>query len=75
MIWGALGMLICEFIVAIIGVSTDATAAVSAMIAFICIYVMFFATTVRPFPLLVSVGCFLPIFAKSSLLRNMLTVN
>lgn len=48
MIWGALGMLICEFIVAIIGVTTDATAAVSAMIAFICIYIFFFATTWGP---------------------------
>ena len=48
MIWGALGMLICEFIVAIIGVTTDSTAAVSAMIAFICIYIFFFATTWGP---------------------------
>lgn len=48
MIWGALGMLICEFIVAIVGVTTDSTAAVSAMIAFICIYIFFFATTWGP---------------------------
>jgi sugar porter (SP) family MFS transporter len=48
MIWGALGMLICEFIVAIIGVTTDATPAVAAMIAFICIYISFFATTWGP---------------------------
>jgi hypothetical protein len=48
MIWGALGMLICEFIVAIIGVTTDSTAAVSVMIAFICIYIFFFATTWGP---------------------------
>ncbi|KAM3088868.1 hypothetical protein ACMFMG_000491 [Clarireedia jacksonii] len=53
LIWGALGMLICEFIVAIIGVtagrlSEHNTSAVSAMIAFICIYIAFFATTWGP---------------------------
>ncbi|QSZ34333.1 hypothetical protein DSL72_005924 [Monilinia vaccinii-corymbosi] len=53
LIWGALGMLICEFIVAIIGVTAGAeskhnTGAVSAMIAFICIYISFFATTWGP---------------------------
>lgn len=53
MIWGALGMVICQFIVAIVGVTAGAatptnTSAVSAMIAFICLYVMFFATTWGP---------------------------
>ncbi|ATZ55657.1 hypothetical protein BCIN_12g02300 [Botrytis cinerea B05.10] len=53
LIWGALGMLICEFIVAIIGVtagreSENNTSAVSAMIAFICIYISFFASTWGP---------------------------
>ena len=48
MIWGALGMLVCEFIVAIIGVTTDSTSAVAAMIAFICIYIFFFASTWGP---------------------------
>ncbi|EKD18274.1 uncharacterized protein L3040_004769 [Drepanopeziza brunnea f. sp. 'multigermtubi'] len=53
MIWGALGMLICEFIVAIVGVtagreSQNNQSAVSAQIAFICIYIFFFATTWGP---------------------------
>ncbi|APA12941.1 hypothetical protein SS1G_08425 [Sclerotinia sclerotiorum 1980 UF-70] len=53
LIWGALGMLVCEFIVAIIGVtagraSQNNTSAVSAMIAFICIYISFFASTWGP---------------------------
>jgi MFS family permease len=49
MIWGALGMLVCEFIVAIIGVTDGkSTPAVSAMIAFICIYIFFFASTWGP---------------------------
>jgi SP family sugar:H+ symporter-like MFS transporter len=49
LIWGALGMVICQFIVAIIGVSTDQNkSATSAMIAFICIYIFFFASTWGP---------------------------
>jgi len=48
MIWGALGMLTCEFIVAIIGVTDSSNNAIRAMIAFICIYVFFFATTWGP---------------------------
>ncbi|KAH8587673.1 general substrate transporter [Bisporella sp. PMI_857] len=49
MIWGALGMVICQFIVAILGVTVfDNDNAVKAMIAFICIYIFFFATTWGP---------------------------
>jgi len=53
LIWGALGMLICEFIVGIVGVtagqeSKHNTSAVSAQIAFICFYIFFFATTWGP---------------------------
>ncbi|RQM05160.1 hypothetical protein DH86_00003162, partial [Scytalidium sp. 3C] len=53
LIYGALGMFICEFIVGIIGVtagreSQHNNSAVSAMIAFICIYIFFFASTWGP---------------------------
>ncbi|KAH8818525.1 general substrate transporter [Hyaloscypha sp. PMI_1271] len=53
LIWGALGMVICEFIVAIVGVtkgriSENDPAAVRAQIAFICFYIFFFATTWGP---------------------------
>ncbi|RDL31988.1 putative monosaccharide transporter [Venustampulla echinocandica] len=53
LIYGALGMLICEFIVGIVGVtagreSLHNNAAVSSQIAFICIYIAFFATTWGP---------------------------
>jgi sugar porter (SP) family MFS transporter len=53
LIYGALGMLICEFLVGIIGVtagreSQHNSSAVSAQIAFICIYIFFFATTWGP---------------------------
>ncbi|KAI9771941.1 MAG: hypothetical protein M1835_006334 [Candelina submexicana] len=49
LIWGAVGMVICQFIVAIVGVTDGQDhKAVSAMIAFICIYIFFFASTWGP---------------------------
>ncbi|KAK9233908.1 general substrate transporter [Lipomyces kononenkoae] len=49
MIWGALGMLLCEFVVAIVGViCKDNPSAIKAMITFICIYIFFFASTWGP---------------------------
>ncbi|KAJ4393993.1 hypothetical protein N0V93_003210 [Gnomoniopsis smithogilvyi] len=48
LIWGALGMVVCQFIVAIIGTITSTASATSAMIAFICIYIFFFASTWGP---------------------------
>ncbi|PYH86677.1 putative MFS monosaccharide transporter [Aspergillus uvarum CBS 121591] len=49
LLWGALGMVICQFIVAIVGVTDGGNkSAVSAMISFICIYIFFFASTWGP---------------------------
>jgi sugar porter (SP) family MFS transporter len=49
LLYGAVGMFICEFIVAIAGtVDGDNHKTVSAMIAFICIYIFFFASTWGP---------------------------
>lgn len=49
LIWGALGMLVCEFLVAIMGTAApNNTNVVQAMIAFICIYIFFFASTWGP---------------------------
>ncbi|KAL8638311.1 MAG: hypothetical protein Q9228_004529 [Teloschistes exilis] len=49
LIWGALGMLICEFLVAIMGTAAPTNDNVTrAMIAFICIYIFFFASTWGP---------------------------
>ncbi|KAI1498204.1 putative transporter [Biscogniauxia marginata] len=48
LLWGALGMVVCQFIVAIIGTITSTPSATSAMIAFICIYIFFFASTWGP---------------------------
>jgi len=49
LIYGAIGMLVCEYIVAIIGVAAgNNTTVVKAQIAFICIYISFFASTWGP---------------------------
>lgn len=49
LLWGALGMVICQFIVAIVGtVDGGNKSAVSAEISFICIYIFFFASTWGP---------------------------
>jgi len=47
---GAAGMCICQFLVAIIGVtiSTTNTAGQKVLIAFVCIYIAFFASTWGP---------------------------
>jgi SP family sugar:H+ symporter-like MFS transporter len=48
LIWGALGMVICQFIVAIVGTANGSDAATKVLIAFICIYIFFFASTWGP---------------------------
>lgn len=49
MIYGALGMVICQFIVAAVGTALpDNENATRSVVAFICIYIFFFATTWGP---------------------------
>ncbi|KAL3458212.1 general substrate transporter [Aspergillus heterothallicus] len=49
LLWGALGMVICQFIVAIAGtVDGSNSQTVRAQISFICIYIFFFASTWGP---------------------------
>lgn len=53
LIWGACGMIVMQFVVAIIGVTSGKESnhndgAVKAMIAFICLNIFFFATTWGP---------------------------
>lgn len=46
LVYGAIGMCICEFIVAIVGVSAGASETANyVLIVFVCIYVFFFAST------------------------------
>lgn len=48
LIWGALGMLVCEFIAAFVGTFDSSPDATRAIVAFICFYIFFFATTWGP---------------------------
>ncbi|VEU19936.1 DEKNAAC100662 [Brettanomyces naardenensis] len=49
LIWGAAGMCICEFIVAIVGtINSQDQGPVKVLISFICIYVFFFALSWGP---------------------------
>ncbi|KAI1117242.1 general substrate transporter [Nemania sp. NC0429] len=47
-LWGAVGMAICQFTVAIIGTIAHSAVSLSVMIAFICIFIFFFASTWGP---------------------------
>jgi SP family sugar:H+ symporter-like MFS transporter len=50
LLFGAIGMTICEFIIAIVGSTTSTTnkAAQAVEVAFVCIYIAFFASTWGP---------------------------
>jgi SP family sugar:H+ symporter-like MFS transporter len=50
LLFGAAGMCICEYIVAIVGVATPATnkSAEKILVAFVCIYTFFFAASWGP---------------------------
>ncbi|KAK4245240.1 hypothetical protein C7999DRAFT_43213 [Corynascus novoguineensis] len=67
--WGALGMMVSQLVVAAVGVAPPGRAgepaAVRAMIAFICIYIFFFASTWGPVGWVVIGECFpLPIRSR-----------
>lgn len=67
LIYGAVGMLICEFLIAIIGVSVgdSSKAASTCLIVFTCLYIFFFASTWGPAAWVVIGEIFpLPIRAK-----------
>ena len=52
--WGSIGMLACQFIVAAVGSTTNTPAGDKAFVAFICIYIFFFASTWGPLAWVVS---------------------
>jgi MFS family permease len=70
LIWGAVGMIASQFVVAMVGVTAGRAAAhndesVKAMIAFICIYIFFFAATWGPVGWVIVGECFpLPIRSR-----------
>ncbi|KXX74782.1 putative glucose transporter rco-3 [Madurella mycetomatis] len=70
LIWGAIGMIVTQLVVAIVGVTAGRAEvhdddAVKAMIAFICIYIFFFAVTWGPVGWVIVGECFpLPIRSR-----------
>jgi sugar porter (SP) family MFS transporter len=48
LLMGAIGMFICQYIVAIVGVTTDSDVANKVLIAFVCFYIFFFASSWGP---------------------------
>jgi SP family sugar:H+ symporter-like MFS transporter len=48
LLFGAIGMTFCEFIVAIVGVTTESDIANKVLIAFVCFYIFFFAISWGP---------------------------
>jgi len=50
LIWGAIGMVVCQFIAASVGVTNkdEAAPSTSAEVAFLCVFITFFATTWGP---------------------------
>lgn len=70
LLFGAIGMAVCQFIVAITGtiVGTTNSSAQSSMVAFVCIYIFFFACSWGPVAWVVTGEIFpLKVRAKSSL--------
>jgi MFS family permease len=66
LIFGAIGMLICEFIIAIVGTAAPGSQAAGyVLVVFVCIYIFFFASTWGPAAWVVIGEIFpLPIRAK-----------
>lgn len=48
LLWGAVGMSVSQFIVAIVGIATDSADANKVLIAFTCFFIAFFASTWGP---------------------------
>ena len=48
LLFGAIGMTICEFVVAIVGVTANSEVANKVLIGFVCFYIFFFAISWGP---------------------------
>ncbi|KAI9818286.1 MAG: High-affinity glucose transporter rgt2 [Phylliscum demangeonii] len=66
LLFGAIGMCVCQFIVAIVGVTSSSVVANKVLIAFVCIYIFFFACSWGPVAWIVTGELFpLKVRAKS----------
>lgn len=64
LLFGAIGMCICEFIIAIVGITTTSQVANQVLIAFVCFYIFFFACSWGPVGWVVVVS--LPCYSEQS---------
>ncbi|KAJ9210628.1 hypothetical protein DTO166G4_7771 [Paecilomyces variotii] len=48
LLFGAVGMFVCQYIVAIVGTTTSSVVANKVLIAFVCVYIFFFASSWGP---------------------------
>lgn len=48
LLFGAIGMSLCQFIISIVGVTSDSQVANNVLIAFVCFYIFFFACSWGP---------------------------
>ncbi|KAF7586781.1 High-affinity glucose transporter rgt2 [Aspergillus hancockii] len=67
LMFGAVGMCICQLIVAIVGTATSSDAANKVLIAFVCIYIFFFASSWGPVAWVVT-GELFPLKARAKCL-------
>lgn len=74
LLWGAVGMMVCQFIVAGIGSSVDNESANRAFVAFICLYIAFFASTWGPIAWVVT-GEIFPLKARAKCLSMTTATN
>ncbi|KKK17098.1 hypothetical protein P175DRAFT_0428555 [Aspergillus ochraceoroseus IBT 24754] len=67
LLFGAVGMCVCQFIVAIVGTTAESGVANQVLIAFVCIYIFFFASSWGPVAWVVT-GELFPLKARAKCL-------
>ena len=72
--WGAVGMFVCQFIVAITGTADSGIVANKVLIAFVCVYIFFFASTWGPIAWVVT-GEIFPLKARAKCLSMTTATN
>ncbi|KAL4780410.1 general substrate transporter [Aspergillus varians] len=67
LLFGAVGMCVCQFIVAIVGTTTESSVSNKVLIAFVCVYIFFFASSWGPVAWVVT-GELFPLKARAKCL-------
>lgn len=67
LLFGAVGMCVCQLVVAIVGTTADSSVANQVLIAFVCVYIFFFASSWGPVAWVVT-GELFPLKARAKCL-------